>query len=121
MVDAATGKIVARDPDAGPDDPYPVQADGIGPLVGIRIPLAGLWGGGLRTTAPDGWVVHRTSPSRPAECAVLCPPDHPEIEDHAIATMLVKDLDPPIRALGFSDSGKALVVANTTLYLWTRD
>ena len=121
VIEAATGKIVARDPDAEPDDPYPIQADGIGPLAGMRIPLAGLWGGGLRTTAPDGWVVHRISPSWPAECAVLCPPDHPEIEDRATATMLLKDLDPPIRALGFSDSGRALVVANTTLYVWTRD
>jgi hypothetical protein len=122
VVDVATGSVVARnvDDDQLNDDPYPIYARGITPLDGQRIPLAGLWGGGLRTTAPDGWVVHRVAPSWPAECAILCPPDHPEIDDEGTATMLVKDLDPPIRALGFSDTGNSLVVANTMLYLWRR-
>ena len=58
----------------------------------------------------DGWVIHRVAPDWPLECVVLCPPGHGEPEDEATATMLLKDMDPPIRALGFSDSGKTLVV-----------
>jgi len=122
VIDVVTGATVARkgEEDISVDDPYPTYATGIGPLAGQRIPLAGLWGGGLKTTALDGWVVHRASPNWPADCAVLCPPDSPELEDVAVATMLVKDLDPAIRALGFSDSGRSLVVANTDLFLWNR-
>jgi hypothetical protein len=122
VVNAATGAIVARkdDNEILTHDPYPIFASGIGPLEGQRVVLGGLWGGGLRTTSRDGWVLHRASPSWPAECVILCPPAHPEIEDQGFATMLVKDLDPPVRAFGFSDSGKTLVVANTMIYIWSR-
>jgi len=67
-----------------------------------------------------GWVIHRAAPNWPLEC-VLCPPGHGELDDEATATILRKDLDPPIRTIGFSDSGKTLVVANTELFLWSRD
>lgn len=122
VVDVPIGAVVARgaESDEGADDAYPIHATGIGPLAGQRVPLAGLWGGGLRTTAPDGWVVHRIAPNWPAECAVLCPPDAPELDDPERATMLAKDLEPAIRALGFSDSGRSLVVATTELLLWSR-
>lgn len=121
VIDPVTGAVVARERDHDlADDPYPLAATGIGPLAGERVPLAGLWGGGLRTTSRDGWAVHRASPNWPAECAVLCPPDSPELDAEAAGTMLLKDLDPPIRALGFSESGRTLVVANTHLFLWTR-
>jgi hypothetical protein len=56
----------------------------------------------------------------PDECAVLCPPNAHDIEDHGDATVLLKDLDQEIRAIGFSDSGKTVVVANTELHLWNR-
>jgi len=122
VVDCASGQVVARDSEDRdlPDDPFPVWATGIGPLAGQRIPLMGLWGGGLRSMTHDGWVIHRATPSWPLECAVLCPPEHPELEDAATATMLLKDMDPPIRAIGFSDSGNTLVVANTELFVWSR-
>jgi hypothetical protein len=122
VVDCVTGRVVARDAEDRdlPDGGFPVWAPGIGPLAGQRVPLMGLWGGGLRTMAPDGWVIHRAAPNWPLECAVLCPPHAHEIEDHGDATVLLKDLDPEIRAIGFSDSGKTLVVANTELHLWNR-
>jgi hypothetical protein len=122
VVDCATGRVIAREYENRelPDDPHPVWAPGIGPLAGLRVPLAGLWGGGLRSMTLDGWVIHRVTPDWPLECAVLCPPGHGEPEDEASATMLLKDLDPAIRAFGFSDSGRTLVVANTELFLWSR-
>ena len=122
VIDVVSGKTVARE-DEGDDplgDPYPVVAAGIGPLEGQRISLSGLWGGGLRTIAPDGWSVQRASPNWPAECAVLLPPECPDIEDDAKTTMLVKDVEPAIRGIGFSDSGKSLAVATTVLFLWYR-
>jgi hypothetical protein len=122
VVDCASGLVVARDYEDVdlPDGPYPVFAPGIGPLAGQRVPLAGLWGGGLRTMSPDGWVIHRAAPNWPLESAVLCPPHAKEIEDEATATVLLKDLNPEIRAFGFSDSGNTLIVANTALHLWSR-
>ena len=122
VIDGRTGQTVARQAAVEQrDDPYPIWAIGIGPLANERIPLAGLWGGGLRCSAPDGWTVHRISPNWPADCAILCPPDYPDVADPSKAVMLAKDLEPPIRAIGFSDSGRSLVVANTSLYLWFRD
>jgi hypothetical protein len=122
VVDAATGQVVARDhedPDL-PDDSYPVWVPGIGPLAGQRIPIMGLWGGGLRTMTSDRWVIHRASPNWPLDCAVLCPPEHAELDDEETATMLLKD-EKPFRAFGFSDTGKTLIVATTQLYVWHRD
>lgn len=123
VVDVPSGKVVARKIEVSDDDynDRPIVAKGIGPLQGQCVPLAGLWGGGLRTMSQDGWVIHRAAPNWPAECIVLCPPDHPEIEDYSTATMLLKDIEPPARALGFSDSGRSLAVANTQLYLWLRN
>jgi hypothetical protein len=110
VIDVATGRTVARDneQDKSPDDDaYPVFASGIGPLNGQRVSLAGLWGGGLRTTAPDGWSVQRASPNWPTECVLLSPPDAPDLEDDVKATMLVKDIEPAIRAMGFSEPVRA--------------
>lgn len=123
VVETATGATVARqtEADSSIDDPYPIAVDGIGPLAGQRIPIAGLWGGGLRANSPDGWGIYRVAPNWPTDCAVLCPPGSSDLTDPSKVNMLLKDLDPPIRAIGFSDSGKSLVVANTELFLWTRD
>ena len=124
IIDCSSGDVIARliETDDYVDDPYPVTARGIGPLEGQHVHLAGLWGGGLRTTAADGWTVHRASPNWPAECAVLCSPESPELFDNPDqAVVLVKDSEPGIRALGFSDSGRTLIVATTELFLWTRE
>lgn len=123
VVDCATGVTVARERESEPslEEPYPVVVSGIGPIAGERIPVAGLWGGGLRSNSPDGWGLYRASPNWPTDCAVLCPPDSPDLDDPSKVTMLAKDLDPPIRALGFSDSGRSFVVASTELLLWCRD
>jgi len=123
IIDVPSGEVVARKVDIDDDDydDRPVQARGIGPLAGQPVALSGLWGGGLRTMTPDGWMIHRAAPNWPAECAVLCPPGNPGNLDQSSAILLVKDLDPPIRALGFSDSGRSMVVANTLLYIWRRE
>lgn len=123
VIDCPTGVVVSRLVNIQDqlEEDYPMNAKGIGPLAGLSIPLAGLWGGGLRTTAPDGWVVHRIAPNWPPECIVLCPPDAPEIDDDPTRSiMLIKDTDPGVRAFGFSDSGHSLVVATTQLFIWHR-
>jgi hypothetical protein len=122
VVDCTTGVTLARkhEKESGLEDPHPIRATGIGPLEGQIVSLAGLWGGGLRTMTSDGWVVHRATPNWPAECAVLCPPEAPELEDTDTSTVLVKDVLSPIRAFGFSDSGRSMVVTDTSLHVWMR-
>ena len=123
VIDCISGDVIEHvvNADDYVEDPYPVTAKGIGPLVGQHIRLAGLWGGGLRTMTPDGWKVHRAAPNWPDESAILCPPEAPELYDDPIqAVMLVKDVELGIRAVGFSDSGQTLVVASTDLFIWTR-
>lgn len=123
VIDCTSGETLERlvEVDDYVEDPYPMFAQGIGPLGGQLVSLAGLWGGGLRTMTVDGWVIHRASPNWPTDSAILCTPDAPDLyDDPATATVLVKDQDPGIRAYGFSDTGQSLVVATTSLFIWTR-
>ncbi len=125
VVDAKTGDTLADEPGhsgnaEGEHDPYPVSVVGIGPLAGRRIPVAGLWGGGLKAFTPDGWKVRRIAPNWPCESLVLkVPYDDPSSESDR-EFLLVKDW-PELRAFGFSDSGRTLVVAAEFLSLWKRD
>ena len=49
------------------------------------------------------------------------PPGAADPADDPEAALIIHDDDDPIRAAGFSDSGRVLVVATSSLYLWTRD
>jgi hypothetical protein len=86
-----------------------LTAIGIGPLDGVAVPIAGLWGGGLPTMTEDGWVVERMPVDWPHERIVLRPPyprsgEMVQIHDETLFW---------IRAAGFSPSGAALVIAST--------
>ncbi|GLW30433.1 hypothetical protein [Actinoplanes regularis] len=121
VVDPFTAKTVAREDDEDTyGEHYPVAVTGVGPVAGARIPLAGLWGGGLRTFTPDGWRVAVVAPDWPAEKVALIPPGERDPADDPGAAVIIHD-DDPIRAAGFSDSGRVLVVATSMLCLWTRD
>jgi hypothetical protein len=121
VVDPFTTEVVARSYEDPDDDPYPVSVPGIGPFEGMTIPVAGLWGGGLRAFAPDGWWLSVIAPDWPGEKVVLIPPggDDPAVDPEA--ALVILDDDVPVRAAGFSDSGRVLVAATTSLSLWTRD
>lgn len=121
IVDAVTGVTVALEfGEVESAGEHPVSVIGIGPLKGELVALGGLWGGGLRTMTPDGWVVYRIAPNWPYESAVLCPPGKIAFREVDTATVIFKDEISEIRALGFSDSGQSLVVASEHLRLWTR-
>jgi hypothetical protein len=121
VVDGTTGDTLAEQGDADDDDPYPVSVNGIGPLQGQRIAVAGLWGGGLRWFSPDGWSLSAIAPRWPTQSVALMPPDSGEpIESPELATVLVDGAFSNIRAFGFSDTGRTLVVATTGLSLWGR-
>jgi hypothetical protein len=85
-----------------------LTAIGIGPLDGIAIPLAGLWGGGLPLTTSDGWVVERIPLDWPDERIILRAANAWDemIQIHNETVF-------EIRAAGFSPSGSALVIASS--------
>jgi hypothetical protein len=127
LFDAVTGEKIARNRDPSPDSATPDAAPdlacpGLGPVTGTRVRVAGLWGGGLHATTPDGWSLDVEVPEWPNERVLLSA--HGDIYR-----------DPPgqgwwhvfhsdystFRAAGFSPSGRTLAVATSSdLTLWTR-
>lgn len=128
LFDAVTGEKIARDrhpdpatetPDASPD----LACPGLGPVAGIQVRIAGLWGGGLHATTPDGWSLDVAVPEWPngrvllsADCDIYRDPPgrgwwHVFHCGHST-----------FRAAGFSPSGRTLVVATSSdLTVWTRE
>ncbi|WP_030772465.1 MULTISPECIES: hypothetical protein [unclassified Streptomyces] len=129
LFDARTGEKIARDRDPGwehstPDAVPDLSCPGLGPVVGQRVRIAGLFGGGLHTTTEDGWTLEVVSPAWPNDRVLLStdgglPHNGPHGERwwhifHSYRSTL--------RAVGFSPSGRTLAVATSSdLTLWTRD
>lgn len=76
LFDAVTGEKIVRDrhpdpdtatPDASPD----LACPGLGPVTGTRVRIAGLFGGGLHRTTPDGWCIDVVAPEWPNERVLL--------------------------------------------------
>ncbi|MFJ6937861.1 hypothetical protein [Streptomyces sp. NPDC101132] len=137
LFDAATGEQIARDrnPDPAtdtgtgtgtgtgiPDVRRDLVCPGPGPLAGVPVRIAGLFGGGLHSTTPDGWTLDVVSPDWPHHRVILSADGgahggpaggawwHVPHSEHA-----------ELRAAGFSPSGLTLAVATGgDLTLWTR-
>lgn len=111
------GSLAARNP-ADPHgrwyDPYMLTAAGIGALNDVAVPIAGLAGGGLPAGTSDGWSVRRVPVNWPvSERVILQPPGcdifWPGRDDKCVQ---VRDEQvSELRAVGFSPSGSALVIA----------
>jgi hypothetical protein len=125
VFDGRTGERLARDPgepSAEWYDPVRLSAEGVGPLAGVTVRLAGLHGGGLPVVTADGWSVQVAYPDWPDGMAVLEPPGRSVFVDHlAGGCVRFADLDVPW-ACGFSETGQSLVVAEShTLRIFTRE
>ncbi|MEU9700338.1 hypothetical protein [Streptomyces sp. NPDC047981] len=125
LFDAVTGERIARDRD--PDDDIPDGPDlacpGLGSLTGRRVRIAGLYGGGLHTTAHGGWCVDAVAPDWPNERVLLSKEGGaPYRGEHGQTWWHVFDAYwSELRAAGFSPSGRTLAVATSSdLTLWTR-
>lgn len=120
------GDVVARDRADQVDDwcdPIMLTAEGIGPLRGKRVPIAGLAGGGLPLGTSDGWGVARYPVDWPDERVILEPPNAGVLwpGHEAGCTELGGGMVHEIRAVGFSPSGRLLLIATTgDLSLYTR-
>ncbi|MFF0066527.1 hypothetical protein ACFYRC_34345 [Streptomyces sp. NPDC005279] len=128
LFDAATGEKIARNRDPDPESSTPdavpdLSCPGLGPIAGVRVCIAGLFGGGLHTTTPDGWTLEVVSPDWPNDRVLLStdgglPHEGPVGERwwHVFHSEYSE-----LRTVGFSPSGRTLAVATSSdLTLWTR-
>ncbi|WP_280681294.1 hypothetical protein [Kitasatospora sp. MAA19] len=123
LFDAVTGEKLEReyDPEEDPDGPD-LSCPGLGPVADLRIPVAGLWGGGLHTSA-DGWEVEVVAPEWPHHRVLLIGGAAPAWKGtHGETWWHVFDSRwSTFRAAGFSPSGRTLAVATSSdLTLWSR-
>jgi hypothetical protein len=127
IFDAVTGETIARDPDPDPEtstpDAHPELAcPGLGPLTGVSVRIAGLFGGGLDSTTPDGWTLDVVSPEWPNDRVILSADGGAHSGPAGGTWWHVFHSDySALRAAGFSPSGLTLAVATSSdLTLWTR-
>lgn len=123
LFDTQTGQKIARDHDPDLDtSTTDLTCPGLGPLTGTQVRIAGLLGGGLHTTTPNGWTLDVVAPDWPDHRVVLSadggvnngPPGgqwwHIFHADYS-----------ELRTAGFSPSGRTLAVATSSdLTLWTQ-
>ena len=129
LIDVASGEVVEREVIEHDCDVDVAQAmgvaelhaEGIGPLAGTLVPIAGIWGGGLSTGGLDDWRVQVCSPEWPMSRIILHAPGS-HIYGSSIGLHQIADSIPEVRAAGFSNNGKSLLVAGAGgLRLWVRD
>ncbi|MFE5397504.1 hypothetical protein ACFQ9U_23475 [Streptomyces sp. NPDC056568] len=127
LFDAVTGERIARDRDPDPDtstpDAHPeLSCPGLGPVGGTQVRIAGLFGGGLHRTTPDGWSLDVVSPEWPHDRVILSAAGGTrggpagETWWHVFHSAYSE-----LRTAGFSPSGRTLAVATSSdLTLWSR-
>ncbi|MGW4408551.1 hypothetical protein ACWEJ6_31260 [Nonomuraea sp. NPDC004702] len=127
LFDAVTGEKVSRDRDPDPDNSTPdaspdLTCPGLGPVAGSRVHIAGLFGGGLHSTTPDGWCLDVVSPEWPNARVLLSAGGDIYRDPPGQGWWHIFHADYSIfRAAGFSPSGLTLAVATSSdLSLWTR-
>jgi hypothetical protein len=127
LFDAVTGEKIARDRDPDPETSTPdtspdLTCPGLGALTGTQVHIAGLFGGGLHTTTPDGWTLDVVAPEWPNHRVLLSADGGTNNGPPGIRWWHVFHSDySTLRAAGFSPSGLTLAVATSSdLNLWTR-
>jgi len=116
IFDCLTGERVARDYEEAHDyfDSIRLMASGFGPLEGQNIRMAGLFGGGLPLTTEDGWSLEEQAPGWPTRSILLTPPTIESEDGNSVAGEAVfigDDGACELRAFGFSETGRSLVIA----------
>ncbi|MFE6161604.1 hypothetical protein ACFQ7F_22140 [Streptomyces sp. NPDC056486] len=128
LFDTVTGEKIARDRDPDLEDSTPdgvadLSCPGLGPISGVRVRIAGLFGGGFHTTTRDGWTLEVVTPAWPNDRVLLSgdgglPHSGPHGEGwwHIFHSNYSE-----LRAFGFSPSGMTIAVATSSdISLWTR-
>ncbi len=117
VVDCLSGERLARDDGDYYADGPSLEAEGIGPLEGHLIAIAGPSGGALTRVTHDGWGIELHPLSWPEEELFVCPPgetmlwQRPGAES---ALVKVRPLPSALVAYGFSPTGRSLVIATSS-------
>lgn len=123
VFDGLSGERVARDTTDYQEDALHLEAQGIGPLQGQTLRMAGAYGGGLALSTSDGWSLHCVELDWPGQDLVLVEPGSHlfgELYDQPGAMRKIQS-DSPLRAFGFSATGRSLVIAtHSELHLFSR-
>lgn len=115
IIDCETLEKVGRDPDSSYEwlDESSLNAEGIGPLEGEIVPVAGLAGGSLSDQTSDGWIAqHIEFPGHEEHLIIEAPNGSTSDIDPD-----VRRLRPPtteVRAFGFSPAGRTLVLGTSS-------
>lgn len=117
VIDCLTGEKVARDDADYYADSPKLEAEGIGPIEGQYVRLAGIHGGGLSHVTKDGWLIELHPLSWPEEEFFLCPPGqtmlwNPPSEKPTLSK--IRPCPSSLVAYGFSPTGKSLVIATSS-------
>ena len=124
VIDCRTGSKVARDSEEYTKDEQYLEAEGIGPLAGRMLTMAGLLGGGLPKSTSDGWSVEVVALAWPMGDILLLEPFSTLYEClrgkpsrfHKIGS------ESELRAVGFSYSGLSFIVATSSdIAVFSRD
>lgn len=128
LFDAVTGEIVARDRDPDPDTSTPdaepdLACPGLGPVEGVPVRIAGLFGGGPHRTTPDGWTLDVVAPDWPDHRVILSADGGGHRGEPGGSWWHIHHASwSEFRTAGFSPSGRTLAVATSSdLTLWTRE
>ncbi len=113
LIDLIAGKWIARDADfhSSPEQARSLVAPGFDILEGQLILMAGIWGGGLRKTTADGFMLDAQAPNWPYERIVMTRrwvgPKPPRV-------LVADDLVTTLVAYGFSDTGQSFIIATSS-------
>jgi hypothetical protein len=117
VVDCATGIKIARDDGEYYPDFGSLEAEGVGPLQGQQITVAGNSGGGLPHATEDGWLIELHPLSWPDEELFLCPPGQSMLWSPTGTEprlFKIKPFPSSLVTYGFSPTGKCMVIATSS-------
>lgn len=127
VFDAESGNRVMKEPPSTAGEWYKLSnltVEGIGPLAGAVIPVAGIHGGGLPLITLDGWSVDQIAPDWPNGFVTLSPAGKSPFilgKDQGVTKIAPIGGDDVIQCAGFSWSRRHLVVATShTIDLFAR-
>lgn len=116
VIDCCDCRKVARDEAEYYADDIQLEAEGIGPLEGKTIRVAGLTGGGLPTVTQDGWMLEVVTLDWPEHDVLLAEPYTTIYDSLYGKPSRFKKIarESELRACGFSYTGQSLVIATSS-------
>lgn len=116
IVDCLSGQKIARDNEEYFEGEEHLEAEGIGPFAGKLFHMAGLHGGGLRTTTEDRWSLEVVTLDWPTREILLFAPGSwlygSLYSNPDNFSKLASESE--FRACGFSHTGRSLVIATAS-------